>query len=167
MLGFGLRTIMTPTNRPSIRLHRREFADFIEDPEPQGLGTTVDAIRKFLGDSTNPLRIKLERLVKTDAGPPLGNRNGPNGRAGKPKQEPIPDIIRDWLTPEPDAPNPPPPPPPRKRDRSGEPETGTSIGYTVRRLERDAVKDPAVRPQGRYSVGVAGPLLVARRQCRL
>lgn len=42
-----------------------DFRRFIEDPVPQGLGASVDEVRKYLGDSSSPIRIKFEGLLKT------------------------------------------------------------------------------------------------------
>jgi hypothetical protein len=96
----------------------------------------------FEGDSTNPLRVKFEALAEGKAGAPLGNSNNRSGLPNPIPDSPIPNDIRVWVPDETAAPEPPPQLTPKPRDRSREPQAGTSVGYAVRRLEREATKDP-------------------------
>lgn len=123
----------------SRRFRCKSFVEFIEKPEPEGLGTTKDAIRKYLGDSNSPLRVRFEELAEVGRGSPTGNPEVPRNPVGKftvihPDEEVsvIPNNIRDNGE---DGRS-------RDRDRSREPQAGDSVGYAVRRLQREAERDP-------------------------
>jgi hypothetical protein len=131
------------------RFSFRTFVEFIEAPEPKGLGTTKDAIRKYLGDSSSPLRIKFEAMAEDGPGgtspshpTPLKDQSGrfvmlrPDNEDSS--DTAIPNIIRNGGESSNDQLQTPKP----QRDRSKEPQAGTSVGYAVRRLEREAKEDP-------------------------
>jgi hypothetical protein len=61
---------------------RDSFLEFIDSPEPRGLGTTKDAIREYLPDST-PLRIRFEALAERKAGNPHGTPETPKDESGR------------------------------------------------------------------------------------
>lgn len=111
-----------------------EFEDFIADPPPRGLGTSKDEIRKYLGGSDNPLRVKFEQAAEKGQGgtnnPSGTNQHSANGvvNPNNIRVDLDPPIIR--IHDQQDQPKP-------KRDRSNEPQAGTSVGYAVRRLGRE------------------------------
>ncbi len=124
-----------------------DFRSFITDPQPQGLGVSVEDVRKYLGDSSNPIRNKFDELLKKGQG---GNNNpeGVNQYPRKNADQEVNDntIIVDLMPGD-------PPPIIRLRDEpDGPPESiakkpratiqGDSIGYAVRRLGRAAEDDP-------------------------
>lgn len=120
------------------------FSDFVTSPPPRGLGATLEEVRRYLGDSENPLRVSFEKRVTRSAG---GNNN-PYGRGGKPSPPINPNDIRFDSS---ESDSPPDPPPKPKRDRSGEPQAGTSVGYAVRRLGRERPDLLAKVEQGELS----------------
>ena len=105
-----------------------------------GLGTTKDAIRKSLGPSDNPVRIAFEALAETKPGNPIVV-TAPRSEAGKfavvhPDDEAdrIPNSIRNTVDPNPTP----------TGDRSREPQADNSVGYAIRRFEREAPQNPEV-----------------------
>lgn len=119
--------------------HDDDFEDFVTDPPPRGLGTTKDEIRKYLGDSDNPLRVEFEKAAEKGPGNRIGRQDAPRTPTGSFTSNP--NVIRNTGVP---GPSPPiirihdqPAPPAPKRDRSKEPQAGTSVGYAIRRLNRD------------------------------
>lgn len=123
-----------------------EFRKFIEEQPPRGIGSTVEEVRKYLGGSEDPIRVKYEALVDRGRGNPTGRQNAPRQADGTFTS--IPNVIRDTGMGEPPviplrgAEQDPPAPAPRHRDRSREPQAGTSVGYAVRRLGRAAEEEP-------------------------
>lgn len=106
-----------------------DFADFIAASSPRGLGTTKDTIRKFLGDSTSELRIKFETLAERKP----GGTNNPVGINRKPP----PVVNHDSVMIDHDV---------QHHDKQviEHPDQGNSIGYAIRRFEREAATDQAV-----------------------
>jgi len=113
---------------------------------PAGLGTTKDEVRKYLGDSTNPLRVAFEKVAERGPGNPSVASDTPRiaGRftVVSPDDDRITDNVSNTVKDErDDYPGHDERPSHPARDRSREAQTGNSIGYTVRRLEREAKDD--------------------------
>lgn len=123
-----------------------------------GLATTKDAIRKHLGDSSNPLRVAFERLAEERRGNPgvVAETPRESGRFAVVHPEDdgnrIPNNVRDSV----DGTNDQTEVTKPKRDRSREPQAGNSVGYAVRRLKREASENPTSQAAQAYERLKAG-----------
>ena len=96
---------------------------------------------------------------KSSSTVPPSNADGPRGEPGAVESNVI-RIVGDAI-PFPVQSSPEPPKP--TRDRSREPQAGTTIGYAVRRLEREATKDPEGLAAVAYERPKAGEIKSARQ----
>ncbi len=124
-----------------------DFRSFITDPQPQGLGVSVEDVRKYLGDSSNPIRNKFDELLKKGQG---GNNN-PEGLNQYPRKHADQEVndnygIIDLLPGDPppiirlcDEPEEQPAPVAKKPRVTKQ---GNTVGYAVRRLGQAAEDDP-------------------------
>jgi hypothetical protein len=69
-------------NGAPFRFAPGEFEKFITAKAPMGLGTTLDEMRRYLGGSDNPLRVRFELEVKKKPGNPVGRRDSPRNENG-------------------------------------------------------------------------------------
>ncbi len=127
-------------NVHSVAFDHDAFEKFITAPEPRGLGTTKDAIRKYLGDATSELRRRFEMVAEGNSGAPAGNQFA---------RKTSPDSVRPCFETAEILVDMSPP----IRNRSREPQTGNSIGYAVRRFEREAATDQAVAKTPQHGPG--------------
>jgi hypothetical protein len=59
----------SPSERP-MEVYKTSTLVCITTPEPRGIGTNLDEVRKYLGDSSNPLRLTFENLLEENPMPP-------------------------------------------------------------------------------------------------
>jgi hypothetical protein len=119
-------------NGKEVEWNAADFRDFVESPWPVGCGVSISLVIKIL-QGTDVLDAFLD-AIRGERGAPAGNQHNAEGRNQW--------TNRDTITVSPDSPStiplPPDAPRPRVRDYAREAPTGTSVSYTMRRLERQA-----------------------------
>jgi hypothetical protein len=116
-------------NGKEVEWNAADFRDFVESPWPVGCGVSISLVIKIL-QGTDVLDAFLDAI--------RGERGGVNNPAGT--NQHTREVNRDTITVDHPStiPLPPDAPRPRVRDYAREAPTGTSVSYTMRRLERQA-----------------------------